>query len=217
VPFGENAFVWHDPEALDGRRPTSDRPERGERPERVEAPVAERVERPERAERGERSGRRGRGRGERSERIETSDAPRAEYSPAPRVDVAELEVAPLPPAVIEGPPADVWVELPTQDEAPKKARRPRSRGRKTADDAEALAEAAPDAPAVEAPSIEAPSVEAVEETPLVAAEVEIPAPVTEPEPVAVAAMETAPVSAEPDPAEILTPPEKPKRGWWRRG
>ncbi len=211
VPFGENAFVWHDPEALDGRRPANDRPERSERPERVEAPVAERTERPERAERGERGGRRGRGRGERGERIETSDAPRAEYSPAPRVDVAELEVAPLAPAVIEGPPADVWVELPAQDEAPKKARRPRSRGRKTVD-AEALAETA-----IEAPVAEAPSVETVEETPLVAAEVEIPTPVAEPEPVAVAAVEAAPIAVEPDPAEIVTPPEKPKRGWWRRG
>ncbi|CAN7398545.1 Rne/Rng family ribonuclease [Caulobacter sp. LjRoot300] len=214
VPFGETAFVWHDPEALDGRRPANDRPERSERPERAEAPVAERAERPEHAERGERSGRRGRGRGERSERIETSDAPRAEYSPAPRVDVAELEVAPLAPAVIEGPPADVWVELPAQDEAPKKARRPRSRGRKTAD-AEALAETAVEAPVAEAPSVEAPAVETVEETPLVAAEVEIPAPVAEPEPVA--AVESAPVAVEPDPAEIVTPPEKPKRGWWRRG
>jgi ribonuclease E len=108
VPFGENAFVWHDPEALDGRRPASERPERGERPERVEAPVAERAERPERAERGERAGRRGRGRdrGERTERtetFETSDTPRADRAPAPRVDVTELDVAPLQPAVIEGP------------------------------------------------------------------------------------------------------------------
>ena len=214
VPFGENAFVWHDPEALDGRRPANDRPERGERPERVEAPIAERAERPERAERGERGGRRGRGRGERAERTEVSDAPRAERTPAPRVDVAELEVAPLPPPVIEGPPADVWVELPPQDEAPKKARRPRSRGRKTAD-AETASEAAVEALPVEAPVVEA--VEAVEETPLVAAEVEIPAPAPEPEPVAVAAAEPAPAVVEPDPAEILTPPEKPKRGWWRRG
>jgi ribonuclease E len=203
VPFGENAFVWHDPAELDGR---GARPERSERPERVEAPIAERTERPERAERGERGGRRGRGRGERNE---TPDAPRAERVPAPRVDVAELEVAPLPPPVIEGPPADVWVELPPQDEAPKKARRPRSRGRKTAD-IESPIETPVEAPAVEV-------VEAVEETPLVAAEVEIPAPVTEPEPVAVAAAEPVPVVVEPDPAEILTPPEKPKRGWWRRG
>lgn len=203
VPFGENAFVWHDPAELDGR---GARPERSERPERVEAPIAERTERPERAERGERGGRRGRGRGERSERTEASDVPRAERVPAPRVDVAELEVAPLPPPVIEGPPADVWVELPPQDEAPKKARRPRSRGRKAAD-----AETPTETP------VEAPAVETVEETPLVAAEVEIPAPVAEPEPVAVAAAEPVPVVVEPDPAEILTPPEKPKRGWWRRG
>jgi ribonuclease E len=222
VPFGENAFVWHDPEALDGRRPASERPERGERPERVEAPVAERAERPERAERGERAGRRGRGRdrGERTERtetFETSDTPRADRAPAPRVDVTELDVAPLQPAVIEGPPADVWVELPPQDEAPKKARRPRSRGRKAAD-SEVAAEA----------NVETSVVEAVEEAPLVAADVEVaapapvvvapaPEPVVTPEPVAVAAAEPAPVVVEPDPAEILTPPEKPKRGWWRRG
>jgi ribonuclease E len=214
VPFGENAFVWHDPEALDGRgerRPSSDRPERAERPERVEAPPAERAER---SERGERGGRRGRGRGERAERTEVAaDAPRAERGPAPRVDVAELEPAPLAPAVIEGPPADVWVELPPQEEAPKKARRPRSRGRKTAD-AEAPVEVA----------------EEVVDTPLVAADVEVetpapaPAPAAPPvdiapEPVAVSAPEPepVPVAVEPDPAEIVTPPEKPKRGWWRRG
>ncbi|KQY97659.1 ribonuclease E [Caulobacter sp. Root1455] len=209
VPFGESAFVWHDPAELDARGP------RPERPERVEAPVAERAERPERAERGERGGRRGRGRGERGERTEVSDAPRAERAPAPRVDVAELEAAPLPPPVIEGPPADVWVELPPQDEAPKKARRPRSRGRKAAD-AEVPAEV----------TVETPTAETVEETPLVAADVEVAAPVVveaapepaaEPEPVAVAAAEPALVVVESDPAEILTPPEKPKRGWWRRG
>jgi ribonuclease E len=222
VPFGENAFVWHDPEALDGRnserRPSGDRPERAERPERVEAPAAERTERPERAERGERGGRRGRGRGERGERTETSDAPRAERTPAPRVDVAELEPAPLAPAVIEGPPADVWVELPPQDEAPKKARRPRSRGRKAGDGeapAETVAEAVVEVPVAETPAVEAPVAETVEAAPLVAADVEVEAPA--PAPVVV---ETAPepvlVAAEPDPAEILTPPEKPKRGWWRR-
>jgi ribonuclease E len=226
VPFGENAFVWHDPEALDGRngerRPSGDRAERPERPEPVEAVVAERAERPERAERGERGGRRGRGRGERGERIETSDAPRADRAPALRVDVADLEPAPLAPAVIEGPPADVWVELPPQDETPKKARRPRSRGRKTTD-AETSVEETVEAPAAE--TIEAAPA-SVEEAPLVAAdvEVEIKAPVAVesapvPEPVAVAAPAPipTPVAVEPDPAEILTPPEKPKRGWWRRG
>jgi ribonuclease E len=221
VPFGENAFVWHDPEALDGRnserRPSGDRPERTERPEPVEAVAAERTERPERAERGERGGRRGRGRGERTERTETSDAPRAERAPAQRVDVADLEPAPLAPAVIEGPPADVWVELPPQDEAPKKARRPRSRGRKAAD-AETPAEAI-----AEAPVVAETVVETVESAPLVAADVEVAAPVVVEAPsapalvVVEAAPEPTPVAVTPDPAEIVTPPEKPKRGWWRRG
>ncbi|MFZ0269717.1 Rne/Rng family ribonuclease [Caulobacter sp.] len=206
VPFGETAFVWHDPAELDGR---GARPERAERPERVEAPVAERAERPERAER---SGRRGRGRGERTE---TSDAPRAERGPALRVDVAELEAVPLAPPVIEGPPADIWVELPPQDEAPKKARRPRSRGRK-ATDGEVSAEA----------TVETPVIETVVDAPLVAADVEVAAPVAVkaarkpaavPEPVAIAVAEPVLAAVEPDPAEILTPPEKPKRGWWRRG
>jgi ribonuclease E len=222
VPFGENAFVWHDPAELDGR---GARPERAERPERVEAPAVERAERPERAERserGERGGRRGRGR-DRGERTETSDAPRADRAPAPRVDVAELEAAPLPPPVIEGPPADVWVELPPQEEAPKKARRPRGRGRK-ADAAEA-AETSADAVA------EAPVAETVENAPLVAADVEVPAPApveveveveaAPPEPVFEPVSEPEPepdaATAEPDPNEISTPPEKPKRGWWRRG
>lgn len=54
-----------------------------------------------------------------------------------------------------------------------------------------------------------------------AVEAPVPAPVTEKvlETVAVAAPEPVaaePVSAEPDPHEIAAPPEKPKRGWWRR-
>jgi ribonuclease E len=232
VPFGESAFVWHDPEALDGRnserRP--DRPERAERPEAVEAPVAERAERPERAERSER-GRRGRGRGERGERgerTEQAEAPRGERVPALRVDAADLELAPLAPAVIEGPPADVWVELPPQEEAPKKARRPRSRGRKATEDAapEAVAETVVEAPVAEAAPVAAP---VIEDTPLVAADVEVEAPAPVPTrsrraaPVPAAPEPVAPelvaelVTVEPDPAEVSTPPEKPKRGWWRRG
>lgn len=224
VPFGENAFVWHDPEALDGRngerRPErGERPEPAERPQAAEAPAAERTERAERSERG---GRRGRGRGERGERTEQAvDAPRGERAPAVRVDVADLELAPLAPAVIEGPPADVWVELPPQEEAPKKARRPRSRGRKTADEAapeaaeapvEVVAEAAV-TPMEEVAPIAAP---VVEDAPLVAADVEVAAPAPAPQPIALEPV-VAPVAAEPDPAEISTPPEKPKRGWWRRG
>jgi ribonuclease E len=231
VPFGDNAFVWHDPEALDSRngerRPANDRSERVERPQAAEAAVAERTERPERPERSERSGRRGRGRGERGEGVraeaeQVAEAPRTERVPALRVDAADLEPAPLAPAVIEGPPADVWVELPPQEDAPKKARRPRSRGRKAAD-AEAPAEAEVVATVAE-PAPE-PVPEPVEAAPLVAADVEVEAPAPAPvvqvaEPVA-APVEpepaAAPVAAEPDPAEISAPPAKPKRGWWRRG
>jgi ribonuclease E len=222
VPFGENAFVWHDPEALEGRggdrRPNGDRPERAERQEGVEAPVAERAERPERAERSERSGRRGRGRGERGERVEAAEAPRVERVPAPRVDAADLELAPLAPAVIEGPPADIWVELPPQEEPPKKARRPRSRGRKATEDAAPNAEVIETlVEAVVETSVVAP---VAEDTPLVAADVEVEAPAAiAPEAASAPAQEpiVTLVSTTPDPAEISTPPEKPKRGWWRRG
>ncbi|CAN5404776.1 ribonuclease E/G [soil metagenome] len=225
VPFGDNAFVWHDPEALEGGRNGERRPERAERPERVEgaetiaAPVAERPERPERAERSERGGRRGRGRGERAERAEqVAEASGVERAPAQRVDVAELELAPLAPAVIEGPPADVWVELPPQEDAPKKARRPRSRGRKASDEVvetievEAPAEVADEA--VAETSVAEVVAPVIEDTPLVAADVEVAAPTPAP---ASELVVPEPVAVEPDPAEIMTPPEKPKRGWWRRG
>ncbi|MDI6625368.1 MAG: hypothetical protein QME55_11610 [Brevundimonas sp.] len=64
-----------------------------------------------------------------------------------------------------------------------------------------------------------------------AVETSTPEPVVEPEPVAEPAPEPAPAaeSAEPaapevdvaaliaeDPNQIVAPPEKPKRGWWRR-
>ena len=139
-------------------------------------------------------------------------------------DLVDLPTAPIAP-----PPSDVWVELPEVTEAPKKARRPRSRGRKVEDEAgtevavEAVAEAAAEAvvePVAElAPVIEAPVV--VEAAP---EPVAMPEPVTveapqAPEPQALAEIEATPeaVEAALHPAEILAPPEKPKRGWWRRG
>ncbi|WP_031236774.1 Rne/Rng family ribonuclease [Asticcacaulis sp. AC460] len=59
-----------------------------------------------------------------------------------------------------------------------------------------------------APVVEAQET-AVEDLTPVVAEV---APEPEPEPVKV----LEPVAAEPDPNEITAPPEKPKRGWWRK-
>ncbi|MBI1683570.1 Rne/Rng family ribonuclease [Caulobacter hibisci] len=239
VPFGDNPYVWHDPEALEarggeGRRDRGERPERTERPERAERQDRpEAAERPERQDRPERSERRDRRRGrDRQPAAETPIAPVAVEDVAPLV---------LEPPVIEGPPADVWVELPEVAEAApaKKPRRSRSRGRKGA--AEGAGEGAEATEALEAAIADAPTealAEVVAETASIAAEpVEAPVeaapePVAEPvveaapEPVveAVAAPEPAavepepaPAPAEPDPAEITTPPAAPKRGWWRRG
>jgi len=213
VPFGENVFTWHDPAALVGGAGEPRRPAPEARVEREET-----AERPERAEREDRParerGRRGRDRGRRNR----DDAPAVEaavaveaVSPAEAAEPFEAPV--LAPPVISAPPADVWVELPEAEEAPKKPKRVRSRGKK------AVAEdAAPDVAAE-------PAVEAVAEAVTESVAVVPPAPEPEPapaaEPVAVAqpepVVETAPaVPTAPDPNEISAPPEKPRRGWWRR-
>jgi ribonuclease E len=103
---------------------------------------------------------------------------------------------------------EVWVELPAVEEpTPKPTRARRSRSKKAV--AEAVAAEAVPAEALEAP---APVTEA--EAPVVAPAESEPAP----EPVTAEAI--APPPPEPelvDAAEISAPPEKPKRGWWRRG
>ncbi|ALL13501.1 Rne/Rng family ribonuclease [Caulobacter henricii] len=212
VPFGDSAFAWHDPAALDGRggeprRPAPEPAQAAAKPERAER--AERSERPERTERSEgRSSRnRGRGRGERDAR------------PAAIQPVADVELPPIPTVIAEPPPSDIWVELPAPSvDAPKKARRPRSRGRKgdapvIEDTIEATSDAA--APEVAAPVepvvVEPVSVPQVAEPPAVEVQA---APEPTPAVEAVIAP-TAPVT--PDPAEITTPPAKPRGGWWRRG
>jgi ribonuclease E len=126
---------------------------------------------------------------------------------------------------------EVWVELPMEEEKPKRGRRTRGRGRRTEDLVETPAESAAEPPApAPAPEPEpapetvaaAPPVKrtrarkkAPEPAPAVAAAPEParePEPARTPEPVA-----AAPVAAEPDPAEINAPPAAPRRGWWRRG
>jgi len=191
VPFGDSAFAWHDPAALDARGGDARRP-------------ADRA--PERA------------RSERSER-----RPERESRPAPAEAVVEAEALTIAPAVIEAPPGDIWVELPAPSEdAPKKARRPRSRGRK-ADAPEAAVEAVievqaePEAAVADEPAAVVP--EPVAEA-MVTAELttEPAAPIDAPVSIAEAEPETADPAApvEPDPAEISDPPAKPRRGWWRR-
>lgn len=213
VPFGENVFTWHDPAALVGgnsepRRPAPEA--RAETLEAVERP--ERAERPEREERpGRERGRRGRDRGRRNrdEAVQAEVVAEAAPAEAVAVEPAEPFEAPvLAPPVIAGPPADVWVELPETEEAPKKPKRTRARGKKAA--AEAV-EAAPEA------------VEAVAETVTESVAVVPPEPAAEPvvetapEPALEPVAKAAPAApAEPDPNEITTPPEKPRKGWWRR-
>ena len=212
VPFGENVFTWHDPAALVGGNSEPRRPAPEPRADRAEA------ERPERAEREERPGRergrRGRDRGRRNR----DEAIQAEaVAPVETVTAAEpaepFEAPILAPPVIAGPPADVWVELPEAEEAPKKPKRTRSRGKKAV--AEEAVEAAPEAEAVA--EVVTESVAVVPPEPVVEA---APEPVVEaaPEPVAPEpVVEAGPAApAEPDPNEITTPPEKPRKGWWRR-
>jgi len=219
VPFGENVFTWHDPAALVGgnggeaRRPAPE----------TSAEAVEPAERPERAEREERParerGRRGRDRrrgGDRAE-VAAAEATPVETIAAEPAEPAEPFEAPvLAPPVIAAPPADVWVELPEVEDAPKKPKRARSRSKKAAPEAaEAVAEIVTETVAV-APSEpeEEPVVAEVapEPTPAPAPE-PAPKPASAPQPVA----EAAPAApAEPDPNEITTPPEKPRKGWWRR-
>jgi ribonuclease E len=109
---------------------------------------------------------------------------------------------------------DVWVELPLAPEAPAKApraRRSRAKAKPAETVVEAAAETAPVAEAAQdltpAPATPAPELEAPEPAAPLEAIVEIVAPPA-------AEPTTSPPPA--DVAEISSPPEKPKRGWWRR-
>jgi ribonuclease E len=173
-------------------------------------------------------------------------APANESREPPRA-AAAAESVQAAPAVTRAPPSesgdDMWVELPAEDDKPKRGRSRRGRGRRGAESADSAVDSAPDALA------EAPPASAVETTPepvaveppppaepeaapakrtrsrkkAAAPEAAAPAPepVAKPEPEPVAAVappKPAPVPAEPDPAEISgAPPAAPRKGWWRRG
>jgi ribonuclease E len=200
-----DAFVWIRPRVGGGGEPRRTAPEA-----RAEASAdgATRLERAEREERpGRDRGRRGRDRGrrQRDEAPVAADVTAVESVAAEPAEPFEAPI--LAPPVIAAPPADVWVELPELEEAPKKPKRSRSRGKKVAEASveasEAVAETAAEAPAVETAEPEAVEVAPPAPTISVAPEVEVQA-VEEAEP------------AERDPNEITAPPEKPRRGWWRR-
>ena len=101
---------------------------------------------------------------------------------------------------------EIWVELPAAAEPKAKpARARRSRSKKLAE-ADAEVSLAPDAPTATPEPEPAPEPAAAEPEPVAA--VAAPAPRARAKPVVAPALEVA---------EILAPPEKPKRGWWRRG
>ncbi|MDB5438348.1 MAG: ribonuclease [Caulobacteraceae bacterium] len=209
VPF-DDPFQWHSPAALEVRHAP-------EATSESSAPIAQTEPAPPRPEREERprEDRRGRGRGGR-------------------------------PAV-QAPSDEIWVELPADQAQPSaapeasqpeaaatdtpaaKPRRGRAKAKaEAAPEVEVQVQVQPSPVAADEPPIE-PIVEAVA-TPAkkparsrakakpveAAAEMvsaaEAPTPVA-PEPVPV----VEPVPVEPDPHQITAPPEKPKRGWWRRG
>lgn len=199
TPSLEDPYVWFDPlnPGAAAPRPAAEaEAEAGSaepRRDRVEAEGADAGERTGRSRR-----RRGRGRGrDRGDREMSQDGALADGAADAAVVETADDAAPAPaPAVIEEP----------------KRRRVR---RKVA------ADAAPEPDASEAVTIEPGAPEPVLEAAPEPAPVPEPQPEAEPAPVAepVAApapeIDVAALIAE-DPNQISAPPEKPKRGWWRR-
>lgn len=157
------------------------------------------------------------------EDLRDQPAPKGKRPPRKRRGKAEAEVSETvtvaaEPAVMETAPEPLTDAVPevvaesVAEEVVKPARKTRSRKKKTDEPvAEVAAEPALAAePAVMETAVEPAPVEAIVET---APEPVIAEPVLESEPMGGSFAPTAP---EPDPAEINTPPAKPKRGWWRR-
>ena len=211
VPFGDDPFQWHDPAKLEGGGMLAVRT--GDEPH-VKPELAEDDEGPAPQQAREERGGRGRGRNRRDRRDRgprevSAEAPLAAEETAPLETLVDPPISTLEiPTLAAGEPFsdEVWVELPTEPEPTKKPRRSRAKGKKADEEA-------PAAEAVEA------AADVVEAAPQPVAEPEAPAPA--PEPVVAAAPEPEPAPApvtpkEPDPNEITAPPEKPKKGWWRR-
>ncbi|MDR3512292.1 MAG: ribonuclease E/G, partial [Caulobacteraceae bacterium] len=195
VPEGD-PYIWMDAAqiAAGGSRPAHEAPVQAAPAPAVEAPVAEAL---------------------------AAEVPavveEANVIPFPASEPAE------PAAGAEAPAEDVWVELPAAPEPaakPARARRSRAKAKPAAEAAEAVVA---ETPVVEASTAEAPAAEAAPEPapaePVVAEQVAAE-PEPEPAPVAASAEPEAAAQPEAPPApplgEILSPPEKPKRGWWRR-
>ncbi|MEH6665903.1 MAG: ribonuclease E/G, partial [Brevundimonas sp.] len=193
TPSIQDPYVWFNPlDLMEGGRP--ERTEPADRPDRSEQngePAEPR-----------RSRSRGRGRGEAARNRAASEGMTPEEAkpfvepdavPAPVADaVADSVEAPKRRRVRRKPAADVAAEAPELV---------------TADPV--VTDEAPVEPVQAAPEPEPAQAQPEPEQPV---QVDAPAPI-EPEPEA-----KADVAAiiEADPAQISTPPAKPKRGWWRR-
>ncbi|HZW15153.1 MAG TPA: ribonuclease E/G [Brevundimonas sp.] len=209
TPSLDDPYVWFDPinPGAAAPRPVAEAAEAGEAPrERLETEAGETGERTGRSRR-----RRGRGRGRDRAAGEltpdaAADAPGAgageDVTPAGSPDIAAATVS-----------DEIDTPVPAPVEEPKR-RRVR---RKVPTDAGAP-EAVPAAPALEAPEAEAVEPAAPQPAPEPdsgpAAEPE-PAPVVESAAAPAPEIDVAALIAE-DPNQIVAPPEKPKRGWWRR-
>ena len=204
TPSLDDPYVWFDP--INPERPQPRAEAAAEAPEAAGAPAPEQVEGETAGERNGRSRRRrGRGRG----RDRGLDA-------APTADTAETVEAAAEPAVSDADAAPVE-EAPALIEQPKR-RRVR---RKVAADLAAESPAVAEQPVDAANDVEAEPAPAPEPAAPAVAGTQTPAePVAQP--VEAAPAPSAPVEVDvaalisEDPNQIVAPPEKPKRGWWRR-
>ncbi|AYG96192.1 ribonuclease E/G [Brevundimonas naejangsanensis] len=220
TPSLQDPYVWFDPINPVAPRAERDETVSEERAEREEV-SAERAEGEGRGGRSRR--RRGRGRGRGGERAVSEGA---------AVDVVETTEADADAEAAPAVEADVQAE--TEAEAPAPALEPveapkrrRVRRKVTAAIAEELAEAATEEAAasdevqaetpVEEPATVEISPELVEHIEQAIEEVLVEEAVVlaEPAPAPTPEVDIAAIIAE-DPNQIVAPPAKPKRGWWRR-
>jgi ribonuclease E len=217
TPSLEDPFVWFDPLNPEGQ-PRASAPAEGLPIDEERSQRAPELEGAGEREGGGRRRRRGRGRGRDRDR-----------APSDAIDTAAGETASSPEA------ADA-ADVPPVELAPPPARRRVRRKTASTEAAIETPEAADETLSVESASavetIDTPELEiepvlpepdlvAAAPEPEIAAEAKAeptpepemePEPEPEPEP---AAPDLATIIAN-DPAQIITPPEKPKRGWWRR-
>jgi len=230
TPSLDDPYVWFDPINPEPRA-SNDRPaqSRTEEARDVEEIVGER---PEGEIAGDREGgrsrrrRRGRGRGERAQPHDLKVEARATNEGMPADGSPDTPMAVIIPEAASDDAAPVIAAEPQRRRVRRKASASavaETTATETAiepNEAEPVGEPATlDVTPVEAATIEA-AVEKVraeeaanfEATP---AHEPVPAEIVEPKPAPVPEIDVAAIIAE-DPAQIAAPPEKPKRGWWRR-